>query len=132
MKRGTWLILLILIMALSQGAERGEPHREQIDWEAQGFKKMHTTAYILTGRTANGGTTRPGIAAANGHLGEMAVIFSIEGEYLGSYEVTDVGGSPGMKAQKVIDIWQPDMEHAYEWMARSGGVCYVQFIKGNG
>lgn len=132
MKRGIWLILLLTLLILSQGAERGEPRKEQIDWEAQGFVKMHTTAYILRGTTANGGTTRPGIAACNGHLGEVAVIYSIEGEYLRTVEITDVGGSPGMLAGVVIDCWEPDIEHAKAWMSQSGGRCYVQFIKGDG
>ena len=132
MKRGTWLILLIILLVMSQGAERGEPHKETIDWEAQGFQKMHTTAYILKGTTANGGTTRPGIAACNGHVGQLAVVYSVGGDYLGTYEITDVGGSPGMLSQKVLDVWRCNLTQAKSWMRLTGGVCYVQFVEGNG
>ena len=126
MKRGTVLILLIGILLLAKGA--GEPGKV----DTSGMQLMHTTAYCLRGTTATGGTTRRGIAACNTHVGDIAVIFSTDGKYLGTYEITDTGGTEGLQRGTVIDVWKCNYTQCKSWMKLTNGKVYVQWIEGNG
>lgn len=126
MRRATWLVLLIGIMILVRGA--GKPGRV----DTSGMQLMHTTAYCLRGITATGGTTRQGIAACNPHIGDVAVIFSIDGKYLGTYEITDTGGTEGLQKGTVIDVWKCNYTQCQSWMKLTNGKVYVQWIEGNG
>lgn len=126
MKRGTVLILLIGILLLAKGA--GEPGKV----DTSGMQLMHTTAYCLHGVTATGGTTRRGIAACNTHVGDIAVIFSTDGKYLGTYEITDTGGTEGLQRETVIDVWKCNYTQCESWMKLTNGKVYVQWIEGNG
>lgn len=126
MKRGTVLILLIGILLLAKGA--GEPGSV----DTSGMQLMHTTAYCLHGTTATGGTTRRGIAACNTHVGDIAVIFSTDGKYLGTYEITDTGGTEGLHKGTVIDVWKCNYTQCQSWMKLTNGKVYVQWIEGNG
>ena len=96
------------------------------------MQKMYTTAYCLHGITANGGTTRKGICACNTHLGDMAVIYSVNGDFLGMYEVTDTGSTEGLTEGRVIDVWFDTYEECEEWMKLTDGRCYVLWVKGEG
>ena len=100
--------------------------------DTSGMELMYTTAYCLHGTTATGGTTRQGIAACNTHLGEIALIYSMDGEYLGMYEVTDTGGTEGLEKGKVIDVWKCNYTQCKSWMKLTGGRVYVQWVKGEG
>ena len=93
---------------------------------------MYTTAYCLHGITASGGQTRPGIAACNTHLGDVALVYSTSGVFLGAYEVTDTGSSSGLVAGRVLDVWRANKTHARGWMKLTGGKIYVKWIKGDG
>lgn len=126
MKRGTVLILLIGILLLAKGA--GEPGKV----DTSGMQLMHTTAYCLHGITATGGTTRRGIAACNAHVGDIAVIYSTDGKYLGTYEITDTGGTEGLQRGTVIDVWKCNYTQCQSWMKLTNGKVYVQWIEGIG
>lgn len=93
---------------------------------------MNTTAYCLRGITATGGTTHQGIAACNTHLGEIALIYSTEGQYLGMYEITDTGGTEGLQKGTVIDVWKCNYTQCHSWMKLTGGKVYVKWVKGVG
>jgi 3D (Asp-Asp-Asp) domain-containing protein len=126
------IIIAILMCLVSCGATRGEPVNSV---DTSQMQKMYTTAYCLHGVTANGGTTRPHIAACNPHLGDVAIIYSVDGEYLYTAEITDKGTTNGLIAGSVIDVWFDTYEEAVAWMlkvADSGGKCKVLFIKGQG
>ena len=126
MKRGTVLIFLIGILFLAKGA--GEPGKV----DTSGMQLMHTTAYCLHGITATGGTARRGIAACNTHVGDIAVIYSTDGKYLGTYEITDTGGTEGLQGGTVIDVWKCNYTQCESWMKLTNGKVYVQWIEGNG
>lgn len=132
--RQTLIVILVLIWALSIGAERGEPHRESLDFEAVGFTKMHTTAYILQGTTADGGHTRPYICASSiDHIGDVAIVYTLDGEYLGMYECTDTGKEGGgVRAGRTLDVWRKNMTQATSYMKLTNGEVYVKWIKGEG
>ena len=130
MRYKTKLILIVLALCLiSCGATRGE-RVNSVD--TSGMQKMYTTAYCLHGVTANGGTTRPHIAACNPHLGDVAIIYSIDGEYLYTAEITDKGITNGLIAGSVIDVWFDTYEEAEEWMRTTGGKCFVLWVDGKG
>lgn len=121
-------VLLAVIWILSIGAER----RPEIDFETAGFQKMHTTAYVIHGTTATGTETRPGICACNPHLGEIAIIYTTDGQYLGMYECLDTGGTEGLQQGTVIDVWRANMTQATNYMKLTGGTVYVKWIEGEG
>lgn len=126
------IILALVICFVSLGAERREPHQEELDFAEAGFQQMHTTAYVLHGTTATGVHTRPGICACNPHLGEIAIVYTLDGDYLGMYEVADTGITQGLINGTVIDIWRCNMTQAENLMRITGGRCWVKFIKGDG
>lgn len=126
MKRATVLIVLMGILLIAKGA--GEPGRV----DTSGMQLMHTTAYCLHGTTAARGTTRRGIAACNTHVGDVAVIYSTDGKYLGTYEITDTGGTEGLHKGTVIDVWKCNYTQCQSWMKLTNGKVYVQWIEGNG
>ena len=130
MKRITAILLVLIIWSLSIGAERYEP----MDFEAAGFQKMHTTAYILRGTTANGGTTRPGICASSiDRIGDVAIVYTLDGQFLGIYECTDTGREGGgVRAGTVLDVWRANMTQAESYMKLTGGKVYVKWIEGEG
>lgn len=124
--------IVVGICVLSIGACRREPipHNNTVD--TSGMELMYTTAYCLHGITASGGTTRPGIAACNTHLGDVAMIYTTEGVFLGAYEITDTGATDGLTSGRVIDVWRANKTHAKGWMKLTDGRVYVQWIKGDG
>ena len=132
--RKVLICLFIAIWILAIGAERGEPHQEEINFEAAGFQRMHTTAYILEGTTADGGHTRPYICASSiDHIGDLAVVFTLDGDYLGMYECTDTGREGGgVRAGTVLDVWRKNMTQATNYMKITGGECWVLWIEGDG
>lgn len=136
MKRFFVIAFVLIIWAVSIGAERNEPLQNDghIDFEAAGFQKIYATAYILKGTTASGGTTRSGICACNPHLGDTAIIYTLKGQYLGLYECTDCGGTDGLKAGTVVDIWKANMTQAESFMKLIGPEqkVYIKWIEGNG
>lgn len=68
------------------------------------------TAYCLKGRTANGGSVRRGIVAADPRILPLGSRIQINaGSYSGTYTVADTGG--GVKGRK-LDIWMPSCVEA--------------------
>ena len=126
-----FIIMVCLISTLGVRAD-GLDHSEVFKSDEVEFQKMHTTAYCLHGVTANGGTTRPHIAACNPHLGEVATVYTLDGEYLGTFEITDTGKTKGLRAGRVIDVWFDTYEECKEWMRLTGGKVYVAFTEGEG
>ena len=128
------IFFLVLVWVLSIGAERGEPHRESLDFEAAGFTKMHTTAYILQGTTADGGHTRPYICASSiDHIGDVAIVYTTDGDYLGLYLCTDTGAEGGgVRAGRTLDVWRKNMTQATSYMKLTNGEVYVKWIDGEG
>lgn len=125
--------ITIVIYILTVGAcRREQPTSETPKADTSQMELMYTTAYCLQGTTATGGTTRPGIAACNTHVGDMAMIYGLDGEYLGMYEITDRGATDGLKNGTVIDVWEPDYDQCKSWMELTGGRVYVLWIHGEG
>lgn len=128
MRKGI-VIFLIAVLLFSCGASRREP---VYSVDTSQMQKMYTTAYCLHGVTANGGTTRPHIAACNTHLGDVALIYSINGDFLYMAEITDTGSSNGLVSGNVIDVWFDTLDECKEWMRETEGRCYVLWVSGQG
>ena len=78
------------------------------------------TAYCLRGRTANGGSVRRGIVAADPRVLPLGTrIYLNAGGYSGSYVVADTGGA--VKGRK-LDIWVPNCSEAIRFGRRSVSV----------
>lgn len=131
MKRIALLVALVIMMQATRHiyAECSEPT----------FRKMRSTAYILTGITSTGCEVREGICATGDPelIGKTLMLYQrlpdgSRGEFLGYFEVLDSGCH-----ENVIDVWQPDIERAQAWMDRvyadgCQGKIYVQIIDAEG
>ena len=96
------------------------------------FQTMYCTAYCCGEITANGSKVHEGGCACNPHLGEVAVVYTMDGEFLGYFECNDTGATNGLKKGTVIDIYRTDLERCRDFMKLTGGKVKVQWIAGEG
>jgi 3D (Asp-Asp-Asp) domain-containing protein len=81
---------------------------------------FNATAYCLRGRTANGGSVRRGIVAADPRVLPLGTrIYLNAGGYSGNYIVADTGGA--VRGRK-LDIWVPNCSEAMRFGRRSVSV----------
>lgn len=93
-------------------------------------KDMYLTCYCpqsCPGEiTYTGATVREGIAAVTEeHIGDAAIIYTLDGECMGIWECLD---KIGTGKSNVIDIWVPSLERAKEYMELTEGKVKVTFI----
>ena len=129
-KRVILAILAVIICILSVGAMK---HRE-IDFIGNGFVKMHTTAYNVGHHTANGSAVHEGGCACSiDHIGDVAIIYTLDGEFLGYFECNDTGAEGGgVRKGTVVDIYRTDYDRCVEWMELTQGKVWVKWIEGDG
>lgn len=133
MRKLILIIFLAIVCITSIGAERNEPRQETIDFEANGFQKIYVTAYCCGTHTATGVPVHYGcMAVSKEHLGDVAILYTENAEYLGIFEGNDQGGTDAIREGRVVDIYFPSYEQCREFMARTGGVAYIQFVPGKG
>lgn len=86
-------------------------------------RSFRATAYCLKGRTANGGSVRRGIVAADRRVLPLGTKVYIDaGAYSGTYTVTDTGGA--VKGN-ILDIWVPSCAEANRFGRKSIGVSII-------
>lgn len=98
-----------------------------------GAEKIKTTAYCLDGITASGQKVRPGICAgADWRVDEadengswVADVYTMDGQYIGCFELLDKGGTKAIKEGRVIDVWFETYEECMEYMELTGGKVQV-------
>lgn len=123
--RKTLIILAVAIWITSIGAG-------QIDFEAQGFEVMATTAYCMGHTTADGSSVHHGgCACSPDHIGDVAIVYTTGGNFLGYYECNDTGAG-GVRAGMVLDIYRKNLTMCNGYMRITQGKVYVKWIKGNG
>ena len=95
------------------------------------LQKVRCTCYLPTGnKTADGTVPYEGICAANKeHLGDVAVLYSVDGEFIGFFECRDIGGHRKLRNGTAIDIFRNDMDRAWEWVGEWGDYVYVYWIE---
>ena len=92
------------------------------------MQKVRCTCYLPTGhRTADGTVPYEGIIASNrSHLGDMCMIFDMDGNFIALMESRDCGGHRKLRNGTAIDVYRDNMDRAKEWIATYGD--YVQII----
>lgn len=151
-KRYIRLILIIALMMLSfwlclyANAEPSDPFNEPV--------KVRCTCYIDDGITASGQYVRPGIMAGKPEwIGCVACVNAVNpdgsvGEFIGYYEILDTGygAETGVGQSKIfgdrtlgtietgetVDIYQPTMHQAEEWVEKYNDYVYIKLVKGVG
>lgn len=83
--------------------------------------------------TASGATVREGIlACSREHLGQVAMLYTLEGDLIGIYECLDTGGSKGLKAGTQVDVWKPSLTEARKFIRTHGERVLVKWVDGKG
>lgn len=139
-------VVIVLTCNTQVKADGGDPFTEPV--------KVRCTCYLDTGTTASGAQTRPNIMAAKREwIGCVAEVNEINedgsiGEFIGLFEILDTGygretGHGESKILKgktlgtietgeTVDIWQPTLEAAQEWVKAHGDYIYIKIFKGAG
>lgn len=125
------IAIVICLLSISAKAD-GLKWTEVFESEEVSFQKMHTTAYCVGKITNNGSKVHVGGCACNPHVGEIAIVYTLEGEYLGTFECNDTGSSEGLRAGTVIDMYFPSLEECKDWMKKTQGKVMVQWVEGQG
>lgn len=96
------------------------------------LQKVRCTCYLPTGnKTADGTVPYEGICASNrDHLGDVAVLYSVDGEFIGFFECRDIGGHRKLRNGTAIDIYRDDIDRAWEWVGEWGDYVYIYWIEG--
>lgn len=133
MKKALLVVLIVLLIPIKADAVcRGE-RPNIINWDEQGFEKIKTTAYCVGHHTANGSKVHEGgCAASSEHMGDVAILYTLDGEYLGMYEVNDAGGTDAIRQGYVIDVYFENYTRCKDYMALTEGSVYVKWVKGVG
>lgn len=140
------LFLALLTTNSPAAAQMGDPFTEPV--------KIRCTCYLDSGTTASGCQTREGIMAAKTEwMGCIAEVNAINedgtvGEFIGFFEILDTGygretGHGESKILKgktlgtietgeTVDIWQPTLHAAEEWIDRYGDYVYIKLVRGAG
>lgn len=92
------------------------------------MQKVRCTCYVATGhRTSDGTVPYEGIIASNReHLGQTAMLYTMEGQFIGFFEARDLGGHKMLRNGTAIDVYRDSLDRAYEWVSEYGD--YVQVI----
>jgi hypothetical protein len=95
---------------------------------------VRCTCYIPTGhRTADGTVPYEGIIASNKeHLGDMAILLTMDGDMIGVYECRDIGGGRMLRNGTAIDVYRDNMDRAWEWIHIYGDYVQVIWIEAEG
>lgn len=133
MRKGLIILIAILTCIVFVGAERNEPRQETIDFEQAGFEKIYVTAYCVGHHTATGVPVHYGcMAVSKEHLGDVAILYTVGGEYIDIFEGNDQGGTDAIRESRVVDVYFPTLEECRAFMAKTNGVAYIKYISGVG
>ncbi len=92
---------------IQQDDESNIEENSEMAVEARNFR---ATAYCLKGRTANGGSVRRGIVAADPRILPLGTRIQLDaGSYSGTYTVADTGGAV---RGRILDVWVPNCAEA--------------------
>ena len=98
------------------------------------MQKVRCTCYLPTGnRTADGTVPYEGIIASNReHLGQMCMIFDMDGNFIGLMEARDLGGHKKLRNGTAIDVYRDNMDRAKEWVRTYGDYVQIIWIEAEG
>ena len=110
---------LLLIFTIMAAEPENEPEMELI----------RTTVYdgptdtTVTGRKAEYGI----VAYRPDYYGRTCILYTQDMEYIGIFECQDTGGRR-VRTGQVIDVYCPNRQACYDWVAENGEYCYVQWV----
>ena len=126
-KRIIAVLITISLMSVPAKADCNEFFKDN------GFQQIKTTAYCCGEITANGSKVHYGGCASSAeHMGDIAILYTIDGEYIGQFEVNDAGGTDAIRNGWVIDVYHPTYQECKDYMALTRGKVYVKYVKGEG
>lgn len=125
-KIGTILILSMLLLNFKSSA-----NSQTIP---EGLQVVRCTCYLPTGnKTADGTIPFEGICASNKeHLGQVAVVYNMDMQFIGYFECRDTGSHEGLVNGTRIDIYRETESGITEWQQTVGDHCIVQWVEGEG
>lgn len=102
-----------------------------VDMEMQ---TVRCTCYLPTGhRTADGTMPYEGIIASNrDHLGDMCIIYDMDGNFIEIMECRDIGGHRKLRNGTAIDVYRDNMDRAWEWVNAYGDYVQIVWIPAEG
>ena len=130
MKRTIKLLLIICIIVIVCTAKADARSIKIPD----GCELIRCTCYTPTGnKTADGAIPYEGICASNReHLGQVAVVYDMDMNFIGFFEVRDLGGHEDLQNGSRIDIYRDTTQGVREWQQTVGDYVVVQWVSGNG
>ena len=99
-----------------------------------GCELIRCTCYTPTGnKTADGTIPYEGICASNkDHLGQVAVVYDMDMNFIGYFEARDLGGNEDLQNGTRIDIYRDTEQGVREWQQTVRDYVIVQWVSGNG
>lgn len=91
---------------------------------------MRVTCYTATGNPTATGVMpfEGGCAAKRDWIGGVAVVYTIEGEFVAYLDINDTGGHERIKDGSSIDVYRDTLAGCYEWVERYGDYMLVQIL----
>lgn len=123
-----------LIIAMLLCVLIGFPTHASVQTVPDGCEVIRCTCYLPTGnKTASGVYPYEGICASNNaHLGDVAVLYDLDMNFIGYFEVKDTGGHEGLKNGSRVDIFRENHDRYKEWVNQYGDYVIIQWVKGEG
>lgn len=134
MRKAILIILTLIVCIVSVGGARRNPVNTRIDFEAQGFEKVRSTAYCVGHHTADGSAVfEGGCAYSPDHIGDVAIIYTLDGDFIGYLICNDTGGDQ-VKSGEILDVYKSDIDRCKEYMRLIGDsqMVWVRWIHGEG
>ena len=99
------------------------------------LQRMRITCYTAPSGaiTASGRPVMEGTCAARRQdLGKVAIVYSEDMEYIGTFEVVDTGGAKWLKNGTAIDLYKSSLDRCWEHVREWGDYGYVQLVEADG
>lgn len=124
------LMMLLLLILWNLPAEASEKYP---------VRKMRVTCYTYPegSITASGCEVREGIIAAKKDwMDALVVLYDMDMNFIGYFEVKDTGfgidkdgdGVGSIQDGTSLDVFRSSLDRCHEWTERYGDYCYVQII----
>lgn len=94
------------------------------------LQRMRCTCYLPTGNACYDGTpTHKGVISSNvEHVGKTALLYTLDGDFIGRFECHDIGGNCMLRNGTAIDVYRDTMEEAWEWVGNYGDYVLVRWL----
>ena len=119
MRKGLLLTLMSLLILMSLPVHAKEPE----------LIKIRCTCYHYTGNpTKSGCMPYEGVISSNYYYGKTLILYDLDKNYIGVYEVKDSGVAETLKNGTSIDVYRDTLERCYDWIGQYGDYVYIQGI----